>query len=609
LSGYAPKVRALFAGSLLRGIAMRCKKGRRKMDCEVSTFAGIHPNPITTTMLSQLISYIRDGCWKNEIAAVRAATGEERDNLKKKLIGFTPSGTFTKRANKCLIRHSGLTGADLDDVENVEELREIARQDPFVVFCFASPSGQGLKLAFRTDSFDAVRDHVRLTYNAQVDEAAKDVARLCFISHDPAAFFNSDAEPLTSPCNLPTQSLTLTATTGAPQGTRNNAAFELACRCRDEGRTHAEAELAVLTFASSCTPPLPEFEARGCVRSAFSQPARPQERPLPDIVDAATFVAELIAPPAELVAGILHKGSKLAFGGSSKSFKTWNLLDLALSVATGGDWLGFHTEQGKVLFVNFEIQAHAWQKRIQAVAIGKGITLQPGSIQLWNLRGHGADFRRIVPKMIERCRADNFALIVLDPIYKIYGGTDENAAGDVAALLNEIERLATETGAAVAFGAHFAKGNASGKEAIDRISGSGVFARDPDSLLIFTKHEENDCFTVEPILRNFAPVEPFAVRWAFPLMHRDDDLDPTKLKQTVGAKKKHDPKNLLSHIADSSPQQPVSMSEWARRAGVKRPTLISYVEEMRSKEWVQTIGEGTNGRKCITEKGKAFLRE
>src|ERR1051326_5934928 len=41
---------------------------------------------------------------------------------------------------------------------------------------------------------------------------------------------------------------------------------------------------------------------------------------------------------------------------------------------------------------------------------------------------------------------------------------------------------------AVAFAGHSAKGDASVKEAIDRIRGSGVFARDPDSLVTFTKH-------------------------------------------------------------------------------------------------------------------------
>ena len=135
---------------------------------------------------------------------------------------------------------------------------------------------------------------------------------------------------------------------------------------------------------------------------------------LPELIDAADFLAMPLDPPAELVEGILHKGSKLAFGGSSKSFKTWCLLDLAISVATGADWLGRRTTQGKVLFLNFEIQPHAWQRRIAAVASAKGVEIKPGMIQLWNLRGHAADFRQIVPRIIQRCRAVNFALNVLD---------------------------------------------------------------------------------------------------------------------------------------------------------------------------------------------------
>lgn len=330
---------------------------------------------------------------------------------------------------------------------------------------------------------------------------------------------------------------------------------------------------------------------------------------LPGLIDAADFLAKPIEPPAELIEGILHKGSKLAFGGSSKSFKTWSLLDLAISVATGADWLGRRTAQGKVLFLNFEIQPHAWQRRIAAVASAKGVEIKPGQIILWNLRGHAADFRQIVPRIIERARRENFALNVLDPIYKLYGNTDENSAGNVALLLNSLEMLATETGAAIAFGAHFAKGNASAKEAIDRISGSGVFARDPDSLLIFTKHETDDAFTVEPILRNFAPVAPFAVRWEFPLMQLADDLDPAKLKQVAGRKREYNPKKLLAAIAKTSRENPISVSAWATAGNVPRQTLTDYLPEMRRQKWIETTGEGNTARQFITNEGKAFINE
>ena len=73
----------------------------------------------------------------------------------------------------------------------------------------------------------------------------------------------------------------------------------------------------------------------------------------------------------------------------------------------------------------------------------------------------------------------------------------------------------------MAFGAHFSKGNQAGKESIDRVSGSGVFGRDPDSILSLTPHEERDCFTLEATLRIFPPIDPVVLRWAFPLFDRD----------------------------------------------------------------------------------------
>ena len=100
--------------------------------------------------------------------------------------------------------------------------------------------------------------------------------------------------------------------------------------------------------------------------------------------------------------------------------------------------------------------------------------------------------------------------------------------------MNSLERLSVTTGAAVAFAAHYSKGNQSGKEAIDRVSGSGVFGRDPDSILSLTAHQEPDCFTLEATLRNFPPIDPVALRWAFPLFDRDPLLDPTALKKKSG---------------------------------------------------------------------------
>jgi hypothetical protein len=576
------------------------------------------------TTPADAIAGIQSGKWANEIAALRSATGTHRDRLKKLLPAFLWAGKFTARKNDGIENFSGLICADVDKVaERVGELHDIARNDPHAAAAFVSPSGTGIKIVFRVPvaadakdhqrNFAAVRAHVASHYRAQVDEAAKDCARLCFVSHDPTAFFNAEAAPLEVNAHevAPKLPAVLPAANIAPSSRTQIAGRILGpinwtdkggfCKCPGE-HLHTTANGAkdcmvmldsvptIKCLHNSCAgivdgvnhelrsrigkaerPAATNSNRAGIAAEYLGEESEPQDS-LPELIDAAAFIACLIEPPAELVEGILHLVSKLVFGGSSKSFKTWCLLDLAISIATGTNWLGRRTAQGKVLFVNFEIQPHAWQRRISAVAEAKAVQIQPGAITLWNLRGHAADFRQLIPKIIERCRAEKFALIILDPIYKLYGGTDENAAGDVAELLNSLESLAVETGAAIAFGAHFAKGNASAKEAIDRISGSGVFARDPDSLLIFTKHETDDAFTVEPILRNFAPVAPFVVRWEFPLMRPDDELDPAKLKQAAGRKPTYLPDDLLKLLPRAGLMNP----EWMEKAaeeGISRPTF------------------------------------
>jgi DnaB-like helicase N terminal domain/AAA domain len=161
-------------------------------------------------------------------------------------------------------------------------------------------------------------------------------------------------------------------------------------------------------------------------------------------------------------------------------------------------------------------------------------------------------------KLILGGYSKSYSLVIIDPTYKLLGIADENSATDITALLNMVDSVATTTGAAVVLAGHFAKGNASAKETIDRISGSGVFARDPDSLVVFTKHEEEGAFVVEMILRNLPPVKPFVVKWQYPLFVREGSLDPARLKQAGGRPPKHTPEMLLECLGN----QRLTATEW-----------------------------------------------
>jgi hypothetical protein len=280
---------------------------------------------------------------------------------------------------------------------------------------------------------------------------------------------------------------------------------------------------------------------------------------LPVIQDASALVDQPEKLPDDVIAKVLHRGGKMVLGGASKSYKTWTLIDLAVSVATGSEWFnGYATKKGRVLYVNFEIQAAFFTKRIRVVCDERQLKLEPHMLDVWNLRGHSTEWKALARRILSGV----YDLIIIDPIYKLLNGRDENKAGDIASMLNEIEMIAVRTGAAVAFGAHYSKGNQSQKESIDRIGGSGVFARDPDSILNFTKHEQQDCFAVEMTLRNHPPRDPFVVKWEYPMFTIENTLDPARLKQPG---RKPD-ESLSAHKVLDLLSEPMTTTAWQKLA-------------------------------------------
>ncbi len=154
---------------------------------------------------------------RNRFEAELAITGDLRkakdviDQLKKALPAALWSGQFSQRANDKLVSHSGLLCADLDSLNGeLPALREKLSTSPHLWTLFKSPGGEGLKAVFRVPadvtkhpgSFRAVEQHVKQLTGAQIDEACKDVARLCFLSYDPDVYHNANAiaiEPLPLP--------------------------------------------------------------------------------------------------------------------------------------------------------------------------------------------------------------------------------------------------------------------------------------------------------------------------------------------------------------------------------------------------------------------------
>ena len=263
-----------------------------------------------------------------------------------------------------------------------------------------------------------------------------------------------------------------------------------------------------------------------------------------DLPQSVTLKEQLINPPElspELIGGVLREGCKMIITGESKAGKTCLSQSLAVCIAEGRPWLNkFKCEQGKVLYINLEVEAASLSLRFRSMY--RAMEIKPTDkgaeniVQL-NLRGYALPMEKLAPKIIRRCRNTGpYKAIILDPLYKVQQG-DENSAESIIKFTNALDNIAHETGAAIIYDHHHPKGATGDRKAIDRGSGSGVFSRDADAIcdlsflspskelkeLIGSQMADGEKpMQIEFVLRDFKDIEPIPIWFKFPLHFVDE---------------------------------------------------------------------------------------
>lgn len=209
---------------------------------------------------------------------------------------------------------------------------------------------------------------------------------------------------------------------------------------------------------------------------------------LPDTENLAADWESLPPLADPLIFGVLRKGHKMLLAGPSKAGKSFALIELCIAIAEGKPWLGqFSCAQGKVLYINLELDRASCLHRFKDVYTALGLAPDNlKNIDIWNLRGASVPMDKLVPKLIRRAQKKGYTAVILDPIYKVITG-DENSADQMAKFCNQFDLVCRALDCAVIYCHHHSKGAQGGKRSMDRASGSGVFARDPDAMLDMTE--------------------------------------------------------------------------------------------------------------------------
>lgn len=256
---------------------------------------------------------------------------------------------------------------------------------------------------------------------------------------------------------------------------------------------------------------------------------------LPKLTYLADALKQPIVLPEELIEGVLRVGHKMIITGSSKAGKSFLLMELALAISGGRKWLKFNCKKGKVLYVNLEIDPMSCINRFKAIIDEKKVPITDAdNITIWNLRGNALPLDKLVPKLIRRVQNQGYSAVIIDPIYKVITG-DENNASEMGRFCNQFDVICSKLGCSAIYCHHHSKGTQGQKNMMDRGSGSGVFARDPDAIIDLTelelspefvlKNGRNEFSTgwqIEGTLREFQGFKPLKVWFDYPI-HRLDD--------------------------------------------------------------------------------------
>lgn len=315
---------------------------------------------------------------------------------------------------------------------------------------------------------------------------------------------------------------------------------------------------------------------------------------LPEFVNLGDVIDHPPALAEPLIDGVLRVGHKMLIAGPSKAGKSYSMVELAIAIAEGGEWLGHRCKQGKVLYINLEIDEASFINRMVEVYKVLYKAKHANNIEVWNLRGHAIPMRKFTPKLIRRAKEKGFLAVIIDPIYKVQDG-DENSAAEVARFCNELDKICTELSTSLIYVHHHSKGNQSGKKAMDRASGSGVWMRDVDASIDFLEYtlpeelEVEDkkltAWRVEYTIREFPDRDPIYILFDYPIHVLDkDDL----IKESKPA---DDPQQKGADATKNKGQRNfIAFEQWFSFVGAGSPMAMKDIYESYNSKFKE--GEG-----------------
>jgi hypothetical protein len=301
---------------------------------------------------------------------------------------------------------------------------------------------------------------------------------------------------------------------GIPEGQRDHTLFRYACSLRARGIDRAEAEVLVAYAANQCSPPFPADEALAKVERAYGTYDAPvYVEPDSEWLEFSFDQLYTSTLPAIswVVADLIPEGTTL-LAGPPKLGKSWFVLDLAISVATGRPFLGSPTIAGDVLVLALEDNARRLQGRTKAI-LGK-TPLPPADALKFRTTAPplGAGLEEVINQWAGSVPAPR--LVVVDTLGRVQGRAKDDPYSAAVGELGSLQALATAHSMAVVVVTHTRKvSDNQGADFLEAVLGSQGLAGTADSILVLRRKRGEDDGTLYVTGREIRDETPLQIRF------------------------------------------------------------------------------------------------
>lgn len=168
-----------------------------------------------------------------------------------------------------------------------------------------------------------------------------------------------------------------------------------------------------------------------------------------DVYRGASYLTQSFPDSPYIVgSGVMPTAMKAIMFGPPKKGKSLVLNQLAISVSHGTDWMGFKTNQKKILYMNFEVGHRSWQIRLRKYCRGTGLVLNDNLLFVSNLMGIRLDTPAGQAEMEKLVSIHKPHLIIFDPFKKMISASSTNEES-VLACTNFCDKLIFNYGVSI----------------------------------------------------------------------------------------------------------------------------------------------------------------